>query len=1012
MKKRKFSLSRILSILILLSMILSINISQFAFADTEMRIVFDYDYADVGMPITARVENAADGTKLNYCWRVDDIEIPDSNSDTYILKESDREKFIDVIIIAQPGGLIRNRIYFSVLPVIYIQTEDGNEIDDRDVYKNAYMRIQGNAEYNSQTGEMYDNIMEIKGRGNYTWTYPVKPYKLKLNKKTDLFGFGKNKHFVLLPDWVDPTKLASRAALYLADEQTDDYITKMTSVVVMFNGRYDGVYSLSENVRVDDVRVNIYDWEGTGESIASIIGKAEKLSEDDITLLEENMVTNVMWITDKYVDFKGERYNFSNYPAIDFPDITTAEGLGGFLAEIDLHHKLESKYETPFKDIPIQFRNPEFLNTNPVFFNNTKGFIDAFERAMDSPDFHSMYNGVETYYGDLFDMNSLVTYYMVNEITMNFDAMLGSTFFYKDVGKPAKFGPPWDYEKAFSFRSNGDAGYHSPYNWSYKCFSLWIHHSRNYYKSFMKDPYFLAKLFEHYHSIRPTIIEELYGTGGWLDREMEEMKLPGAANYARWYGESKPEASYIKELNKVKDYIKDKTNWLDIQFDSMPKLIESTGSYSTVSSLMVDDIDTESVEGKTIINASSSDFNIRQLMFLINGRKAGTIILDENNNAQITIPDSYLEKDGKINVVEIKGLNSNGGYVMNGSIPRSNYSTFYKELPQEETSNIVINQVFGGGGKSDSKVSNSFIELLNPTNKTINLTGWKLKYENAGDGKSGVIELNVTLNSGEKYFIKGYTEKQTVSTFPIVKFTDNDDDCDLYIEDFILGNKNCRIDLLDDKGNIIDGFGRGTLSSAISEGLFSVPEANKHTIYTRTDGVDTNSAVDFRAYNFNAEGEIVLIEYNADGYMPKRTHTQQAYEIVIKLINSISEPVTVNDTKTVEKAREAYDLLDGDEQTRVTNYNKLTDAEQTLEYLKTISVRKKGFVTNNGKENDITIKDAIEIFRCLAEKITLENGNKWAADINDNGEIEIIDAIWIFKYLSDKVTLDELQNVK
>ena len=76
-----------------------------------------------------------------------------------------------------------------------------------------------------------------------------------------------------------------------------------------------------------------------------------------------------------------------------------------------------------------------------------------------------------------------------------------------------------------------------------------------------------------------------------------------------------------------------------------------------------------------------------------------------------------------------------------------------------------------------------------------------------------------------------------------------------------------------------------------------------------------------------------------------------------------------------------------------------------------IESRKKGFITNNGENADISINDAIEIFKHLAGKNTLEGEDAFAADIDGKNGITINDAIYIFKYLAGKITMDELQEI-
>ena len=57
----------------------------------------------------------------------------------------------------------------------------------------------------------------------------------------------------------------------------------------------------------------------------------------------------------------------------------------------------------------------------------------------------------------------------------------------------------------------------------------------------------------------------------------------------------------------------------------------------------------------------------------------------------------------------------------------------------------------------------------------------------------------------------------------------------------------------------------------------------------------------------------------------------------------------------------------------------------------------------------IDIRDAIEIFRYLASKISLDGDAATAADADGDGDVTIKDAIYIFRYLADKITYDELQ---
>ena len=55
----------------------------------------------------------------------------------------------------------------------------------------------------------------IRGRGNSTWGTGKNPYKIKLDKKANLFNMGKNKHWVLLADYYDPSHIRNKITYWM-----------------------------------------------------------------------------------------------------------------------------------------------------------------------------------------------------------------------------------------------------------------------------------------------------------------------------------------------------------------------------------------------------------------------------------------------------------------------------------------------------------------------------------------------------------------------------------------------------------------------------------------------------------------------------------------------------------------------------------------------------------------------------------------------------------------------------
>ena len=89
----------------------------------------------------------------------------------------------------------------GTLPVFYINTENGTPITSKEDYLNATYHLDalGLEGYTSIGSAEAPLPMQIKGRGNYTWTgFKKKPYRLKLDSKQPLLGMKKSKHFGLL----------------------------------------------------------------------------------------------------------------------------------------------------------------------------------------------------------------------------------------------------------------------------------------------------------------------------------------------------------------------------------------------------------------------------------------------------------------------------------------------------------------------------------------------------------------------------------------------------------------------------------------------------------------------------------------------------------------------------------------------------------------------------------------------------------------------------------------------
>lgn len=97
----------------------------------------------------------------------------------------------------------------------------------------------------------------IRGRGNSTWTMPKKPYRLKLDEATPLYGMPAEKDWALLANYSDKTMLRNEVAFCVARLLEMEYVPRSRYVELELNGEYQGLYQLTEHVETGEDRVDI-----------------------------------------------------------------------------------------------------------------------------------------------------------------------------------------------------------------------------------------------------------------------------------------------------------------------------------------------------------------------------------------------------------------------------------------------------------------------------------------------------------------------------------------------------------------------------------------------------------------------------------------------------------------------------------------------------------------------------------------------------------------------------------
>lgn len=193
---------------------------------------------------------------------------------------------------------------YTGLPVMWIETEGRKDITSKEVYQRASFKLVENVRTRA-AGDVIEDSVSIKGRGNSTWNMPKKPYRLKFDKKLSLLDDSKDKSWVLLNNYADKTMLRFETALYMGDISNLDYTPRSHFVELMLNGRYHGTYQLCEKLKISKDRVNV----GDDGFLMEIDVRAK--SENDSRYFDVKNLGNVVDIKDPDVEYDDDNFNYA-----------------------------------------------------------------------------------------------------------------------------------------------------------------------------------------------------------------------------------------------------------------------------------------------------------------------------------------------------------------------------------------------------------------------------------------------------------------------------------------------------------------------------------------------------------------------------------------------------------------------------------------------------------------------------------------------------------------------------
>ncbi|MBQ6905919.1 MAG: CotH kinase family protein [Clostridia bacterium] len=164
--------------------------------------------------------------------------------------------------VTDENGLVRtyavivDRAVYE-LPIINITLGDGKSIDEID--RNETMTMTFSLD-RSFEGEYSVSTVggTIRGRGNSTWNWEKKPYKIKLDEKASLLGMDDNRDWILLANYADKSLIRNTLAYELGRVlDSVSWSPHAYPVDLFVNGEYQGVYTLGEHMEVANGRMEL-----------------------------------------------------------------------------------------------------------------------------------------------------------------------------------------------------------------------------------------------------------------------------------------------------------------------------------------------------------------------------------------------------------------------------------------------------------------------------------------------------------------------------------------------------------------------------------------------------------------------------------------------------------------------------------------------------------------------------------------------------------------------------------
>lgn len=457
--------------------------------------------------------------------------------------------------------------YVSTLPMLYIDApmESLTSAPKETIIDGSYALYGPDC-----SGMYYAGDLKITGYGRQSWEQDKKCFSLYLGEEQELLGMGEAAHWALIACRTDPSFMRNHMASTLS-EKWGMLASKGTWVDVVVNGSEYGCFYLTECAEVGKNRVDIMTAEVAAKEAAEAI--AAKREDLDQAELETALKRDLSWVSTGTAAISGEELAVHDYYSYD----GTALVRGGYLLEINGYMDYQSTFYTNELVRPIMVVSPQATVTNAEMMAYLKKLLNAFDRGLKDGTYRTTLDDAAMSVYEIVDMDTLVSYFWLNEIFMNADGWYRSFFFYKDIdtdGKysPFKIGPVWDVD----YSSGGYRDNKRPYQtngWGYETYWPTDQMTMNYGRYLVHDPAFVKAAYDFYKDpANRQAIMEMLESCEMIYGELEESASHDAARWGLVRNDFRTEVTALEEwMNK-------RIAWLDDQTESYDKLWKAFGN--------------------------------------------------------------------------------------------------------------------------------------------------------------------------------------------------------------------------------------------------------------------------------------------------------------------------------------------------------------------------------------------------------------------------------------------------